>query len=424
MFAAWPRAVWCAVVVVLASASARELDREIVLTPHAGESPEDRAIARWQSVAAGPSAGAEAFEQLGWAWVAKARRTHDAGYYKLAEKTADVADAQFGSTSGSQLLRGHVWHQLHRFAAAEEIARGLVARRGAPADWALLADVLVEQGKLAEATNALERLVALKPGPEAFSRTAHLRGLTGDLEGAIAAMEMACRASHPRAGEAHAWMLVRLAGLVLQNDEAARALRLADQALRTTADYAPALLARGRALLALERTADAIPALQRAVELHPTPEYQWWCADALRRAGRIEAAAALEAELKRRGEIVDPRTLALFLATRGEEPERALRLARAEQRVRRDPLTLDAIAWAAAANGDWPAAAEAMRAALAAGTADPRLHLHAAIIARKCGEPELAREQASRAQRQRLALTPSERHALAATLCSQPKPSS
>ena len=69
-------------------------------------------------------------------------------------KTAEAIDERFGASDESRLLRGHVLHNLHRFKAAEILARSLAARRGLPVDFALLSDALMEQGRLAEAAEA------------------------------------------------------------------------------------------------------------------------------------------------------------------------------------------------------------------------------------------------------------------------------
>src|SRR3954470_17643091 len=90
--------------------AATDIDREIIFAPHAGSEPEDVAIVRWQERAGAPEATREIYERLAWAYVAKARRTLDAGFYKLAEKTIDVMDAQFGVSAESRLVRGHVLH--------------------------------------------------------------------------------------------------------------------------------------------------------------------------------------------------------------------------------------------------------------------------------------------------------------------------
>lgn len=389
-----------------------DLEREIVLTPQAGVTREDAEIRRWQVRAGAPGATAADFERLGWALVAKARRTLDSGYYTLAEKTMAVGEARFGATAESRLLRGHVWHSEHRFREAEGLARSLTVERGAPEDWALLSDVLMEQGKLAEAIEALQRMVDLKPGVEASSRIAHLRWLKGDLRGAITAMEDAARAASPRDEETAAWTLTRLAGFYLQAGRIDAAGNVAEAALKRAPDFPPSLLARGRVLLAMDMFAEAIVPLRRAVELNPLPEYQWWLADALRAAGSAEEAAVVERALQARGAASDPRTLALFLATRAEDAATAVRLAREELANRGDVFSHDALAWALAASGDCAAAEVESRAALAEKTADARIYFHAGAIAAARGQREAAARFFAQARPLALALTPSERVAL------------
>src|SRR5439155_890550 len=121
----------------------------------------------------------------------------------------------------------------------------------------------------------------LRPGVEAYSRIAHLRWIKGDLAGATEAMEMAMRATGPGEAEANAWALARLSGYYLQAGRTDAALTAAEIALKFEADYAPAFLARGRALLAQGNPEAAVGPLRRAATLNPLPEYQWWLADAL-----------------------------------------------------------------------------------------------------------------------------------------------
>lgn len=393
--------------------AAVDLDREMVLTPHPGAAAEDVAIVRAQERVRAADATAADLDRLAWAYVAKARRTLDAAYHKLAEKTAGVAEAQFGPSPATRVVRAHVLHNLHRFREAELVAAQLVAERGAPADLALLSDALIEQGEISQGVAVLQRLVDLKPGSEAFSRIAHVRWLKGDLAGAEAAMLEALRTTAREDAETRAWMLVRLSGFALQRGEAAQAHALATAAAARLPDYAPALLACGKALLALDRRPEAIAALTRATELLPLPEYQWWLADALRATDRDGEALAVEYRLMRRGALEDPRTFALYLATRRAEPDAALRLARAELAERADALSHDALAWAAFAAGDSETAAASMRTALATGVRDARLFFHAGEIALARGEAELARAHFAVAHPMAATLTPSERALLA-----------
>ena len=117
--------------------------------------------------------------------------------------------------------------------------------------------------------------------------------------------------------------------------------------------------------------------------------------------------------MRARGASADPRTLALFLATRGEDVAQAVRLAREELAQRQDVLTHDALAWALARQGSVAAAEIAMSAALAEHTNDARLLLHAGEIARLAGRPEDARTYFAQARAAAATLTPSEAALLA-----------
>jgi tetratricopeptide (TPR) repeat protein len=403
-----------------AGESTLALDTRMILLPPAGTARDDREIVRWQERVRLRPAQPDGYERLGWAYVTKARTTLDAGYYKMAEKTADVMDLRFGATSDSRLLRGHILHNLHQFAAAEQIARQLVAERGLSFDYALLSDALMEQGKISESVQACTREMALKPGLEAYSRAANLRWLTGDLPGAIAAMEAAAKAGSPLDAANSAWTLARLSGYYLQAGDLARAALVAGESLRFVPDYPLGLLARARAAQALGFTGAALPDFQRAASLNPLPEYQWWLADALRSAGRIPEAAQIEAQLNRRGEVADPRTFALYLSTRHQEPAAALRLAREEIGNRDDVLTRDALAWAMLSGGDAAGAAAVMRTVLAQGTQDARLFLHAGEIAQAQGELVVAQKWFAAARPFAATLTPSERRLLQARLGAGP----
>jgi len=116
------------------------------------------------------------------------------------------------------------------------------------------------------------------------------------------------------------------------------------------------------------------------------PEYQWVLSEALRAAHRENEARTVEAEILSRGPASDPRTCALFLATRRERLDLAERLARQELKERQDVFTHDALAWALAGRGNLEEARSEARLALAQGTQDARLYFHAAVIASRAGD--------------------------------------
>src|SRR6185503_11133888 len=174
---------------------------------------------------------------------------------------------------------------------------------------------LIDQGKLHEGAGANQKIFDLRPDLQSYARAAHVRWLTGDLDGAIELMHLATTAASPNDPEAAAWAFTRLALYRLQRGATNQAMQSCDAALALQSDYAPAMLARGRILLALNRPADAVVELRRAVNLNPLPEYQWILADALTLTGDRSQAAELESQIAEHS-TEDPRTLSLFLATR------------------------------------------------------------------------------------------------------------
>lgn len=388
---------------------------EVALTLHrGGDTTMDERIRKLQGRAAQSAEPARIIEQLGWLYVAKARSTNDAGFWRLAGETADCVDTKSPGSASALLLKGHVLHNLHRFHEAEAAARQLVARREAPFDYGLLGDALMEQGRLDEAADAYQKMLDLKPSLHSYSRASHLRWLKGDLEGAIEAMEMAARASSPRDTGAAAWVYTRLANYRLQAGEPDEAMSAAEMALASEPHYAAALAAKGRVLMALNEMEEAVETLERAVALSPAPESLWVLADALRESGHIEEATRWERRLERDGASEDPRTFSLYLATRGVAEERSVELAQQEMESRADVFTHDALAWALYRNGQPNRAAEAMELALREQTEDARLFLHAGVIAAARGKRKEASGWLRRAETVQQTLLPSERKHLVA----------
>jgi tetratricopeptide (TPR) repeat protein len=387
----------------------------LALAPHFGEAPIDRDIARFQEAARKEAEPARTLEQLGWAFVQKARLSYDAGYYKLAEQCAICLESKRANSAEGLLLRAHALNNLHRFKEAEELARELTAIRGLPIDYGVFGDSLMEQGRLDQAVETYQKMIDLKPGPQSYGRGAHIRWLKGDVAGAIELMRMAAKAGGPR-DEAAAWAYAKLALYALQAGALKMALGACDAALEIQNDYAPALLAKGRVMLAEGMTSEAIEQLEHAAKLNPLPEYEWALADALRMAKRLDEALAVEASLEAKGAAADPRTFALYLATRGVGPETALALAQQELNVRSDVFTLDALACSLAAAGRHDEASSAMRRALAEGTKDARLFFHAGRIAALTGDKKQARRWLAKAAAIKQMLLPSEREQLLASV--------
>jgi len=395
-----------------AAAAAFDNALGLVLTQQKGESPTDREISQLQQRIREGRNVELWLDRLGWAFVAKARESFDPGFYKLAEQCARSIELRNPQSQEAMLLHAHVLQNLHRFKESETLARCLVQQRGLSFDYGLLGDALMEQGKLNDAVVAYQRMMNLKPDLRAYARAAHMRWLKGDLEGAIEAMQLAVSAASPQDAESAAWVNTRLATYLFYAGKFNEAEQRCALALSLQNNYPPTLLLQGRILLRQSRFGEAVDALQNAVKLNPLPEYQWTLAEALRAAGKENEAREVEAQLCQRGASSDPRTLALYLATRHESPETALRLARAELDSRSDVFTHDALAWSLAAAGNVAEALSEMQRALAEGTLDARLLFHAGVIASQAGHSADAERWLRKASELSHLLLPSERNEL------------
>jgi tetratricopeptide (TPR) repeat protein len=381
----------------------------IALAPHKGSEEIDREIKRLQEEARSNSGRAATMKRLGWAFITKARLSYDPGYYKLGEQCALCVRSKNADDPDALLLQGHILQSLHKFKDAESIARKLVTIRNEAFDYGLLGDVLMEQGRLTEAVGAYQKMIDLKPDLQSYTRVAHIRWLKGDLDGAIEVMRVAVTSGSPRDPEPTAWAYTRLGIYQLQAGHIEIAAESAGIASQFVENYAAALLLRGRILLAQDNAQEAIDFLQRAAALNRLPEYEWTLADALREAGKPQAAKEVERNLIRNGAMNDPRTFALYLATRGQQVQQALKLAQDEMNTRADVFTMDTLAWALNANGQISEAREYSKKALSEVTQDARLFYHAGRIALAAGDFVDAERSFALSDRIKQMLMPSER---------------
>lgn len=402
------------------TAVAYSISCSIALAPHSGTSPADRDIANNQRLfQAGHNQDAY-LERLGWAYVGKARESFDPGFYKLAQQTAACLAQRSPHSTQAQLLSGHVLHQLHEFQAAEKLARKLVEQRGSWMDYGLLGDTLMEQGRLSGAVQAYQQMLDLRPGPQSYFRAAHMRWLTGDVPGAIETIQLGINALGSRHSEISAWAYVRLASYAHQKNDSASADAAIGRALNLQPDYPPALLLRGIILLNRNANRKAMQVLAKASRLNPLPAYLWAYLEALQKMGDVSTSQALHQTLLEQGEALDRRTLSLYLATTRHNHETALALAKQELNRRQDVFTLDALAWAMRANNHLTDAYQYSVRALAEGTEDGRLYLHAAVIADESGKTQEAQRYYRKAMAYRHMLLPSEQQLLSAIFAGNP----
>lgn len=387
---------------------------DLVLAPAGGARPLDERIRVQQRRIPSSRLPAQELERLGWLFIARAREYSDAGSYRLALAAADAIEARESGSRAALLLRGHALHSLHRFREAERVARKLASERGMPHDFGLLGDVLADRGRLAEATDAYQKMMDLRPDMHAYARAAHVRYLKGDLSGALAAMELATRAASPRNGESFAWAFSKLAQYQLQAGAADRARATVSAALEISPESPQALETAAQLHLADGEPGRAVEPLHKAIANSPHPKLLWMLIESLEALDRHAEAEQVRAQLLAAGEREDPRAFALYLASRREELERAERCVRAELAERADVYTYEALGWVQSARGEHAAALQSARRSLAEGTEDARLFYHAGLIAERAGDAAQARTWLARARAGAALLLPSQRAALEA----------
>ena len=247
------------------------------------------------------------------------------------------------------------------------------------------------------AIESFQTMVDLKPNLDSYSRVSYMRELSGDVQGAVEAMEMALDAGAPGT-ESTAWVRVQLGDLYLRSGRPQKAAELFEAALRDFGEYYLALLGLGRAHAAEGRYEEAINLYERVVAAVPLPTALSELGDLYFRSGDAAKAqlqydtVELIAELAAINGVSYNRELVMFYADHDFKLDRPLQLAREELKVRRDIYGYDALAWALYKNGRPQEAADAMAEAMRLGTRDAALLFHSGMIFRDLGDNELARE--------------------------------
>ncbi|WP_144124966.1 tetratricopeptide repeat protein [Catellatospora sichuanensis] len=340
---------------------------------------------------------------LGSAYVERARITGDPGYYPRAEGAlheslrlhpgppADAALAGLGALANAR----------HDFAQAERLARQAIAGNPFSADaYGVLTDALTQLGRPAEATEAAQRMLDLRPGLPALSRAAY------DLE------------QHGRVDEARELWTQALATAIAPADLAYVHHQLGDLAwhggdlvaartayragLAADAGYLPLRHGLARLDAASGRTAEALAGYTALTAAAPTPSLLVEHALLLRSLGRAaEAEAQLTLaqaalDLLAAGGGGDDLAAAELALARGDHAT-AVRLATGEWRRRKHTDVADTLAWALHQAGRSAEALPLARAAAALGARSALHAYHLGMIELALGDRAAARRDLARA---------------------------
>jgi tetratricopeptide (TPR) repeat protein len=346
-----------------------------------GSTKVDEKIRKLQAVLIKRPELVSAWVELGEGWIQKARDVSRPGLYANAGAAASRALSMEPANRPALELQGLVLMNDHRFAEAANLMRQVVAAAPEhPVPWGTLSDALLELGRTGEAIDAAQHMMDLKPNLPSYSRAAHLQWLRGDIAGAKESLRSGIDAGGGSMDrEPRAWVIVQAAMVFWNEGDTEGALAGFEQALKELPGFPPALVGKGRVLIGKGDGKAAEPLLAQAYKANPLVETGWLLGDARELAGDNAGAQAIWSEIEKKG-TADPRTLALFLATKKLQVDRALELALNERKTRDDQYTEDTVAWALYRAGRLPEALQAAAVATKAGTRDARLWYHAGAI--------------------------------------------
>jgi tetratricopeptide (TPR) repeat protein len=345
-----------------------------------------------------------AWVNVGEAWMRLARVQSSPRVVAAAQDCVERALEVQADAPLALRLRGLLLLDAHRFREASQLSRKLLAAQ--PDDvqsWGTLSDAELELGNITAAVDAAQQMVDRKPSLLSYGRAAHLRWMTGDREGSKSLYRVAIRAGETMPDpEPRAWMMTQAAWVFWHEGDFGGAKAGFQLAASLVPDYVPALQGLGRTALATADYKEAILQLERAQGRLPQPEAAWWLGDAYAAAGRLAEAKAAYVQVEQLAHRADPRTLALFSATRGQELQRVLVMAKRAFEERPDVYSKDVLAYALYRSGKAAEAAVLARELLAVGTPDARILYHAGLILKASGAAAEGGELMSRA----LALNP------------------
>jgi len=312
------------------------------------------------------------------------RATTDA---RPAGRAAEVLTAALSDAPGAYdalRLLGAIDLSLHRFRDALDV--GQRARDLRPDDawnYGVIGDAHLELGNYDEAFAAFEQMMQRRPNAAAYARVAYARELTGDVEGALIAMETAFSASPVTDPEAQAWYATQVGELLLRLNRLDDADREFRRAVFLYPQYPLARVGSGKVLAARGDAKGALAIFVDQLSRTPTLDLAARIGDLHRADGRTSEAEhyyQLAEELAGPSATQTEAAVALFLADHDRKVPEAVAIAEAVVRNRSDIASEHALAWAYFKAGMLTKASAAMDRATRTGSRDPLLLAHAATI--------------------------------------------
>jgi len=363
---------------------------ELIAVAGVDTSETDRKIAFWQG-----RVGANERDDIAWVYLGdlfeiKGRQTGDVSNYISARDAYSTALDIAPGSAAAAIGAARIASTLHDFLAAQAAATAVLASDPyATGAIAILFDASLELGQLDIAEHALTLLLERTQTPAVVGREARLAFVRGDTAGALHLSNQAVLDA-TNAGDAAASVAFyeyAHAEYALLAGDLDAAQTGYEASLTALPGYPLALFGEGRVAYARGEIDRATALVEAATAALPRPDMVAYLGDLYAIYGRPDEAAAqydtvefIHGLAAGGGARVYDREYVGFLADHGRDTAAAVELATAELTARKDVYGYDALAWAQHANGNDAGALINARLALASGTQDARLLIHAGLI--------------------------------------------
>lgn len=324
----------------------------------------------------------KAWAELGLAYVERARVTADPAWYAKADGALATSAKLRPGTVEALVGMGALANARHDFAGARDIARQAIAANPySSTAWGVLADAYTQLGMAAEATDAVQKMLDLRPGLPAYARAAYDLEQHGRVSEARDVWNRALADAHSPADVAY--LHVQLGDLAWHTGDRTTARDHYNRALATDSASLPA-----RAGLA--QVSGDLALWGQVTAALPSPSLLIEYATQLRSFGRTEMAAEqldlAEAALALFGQSGgrDDLGLAELAIARGSYKD-AVAFAQREYARRRHADVAAVLAWAMYLSGDARGALPIARQSVALGTQNAVSRLHLRIITEDLG---------------------------------------
>ncbi len=337
--------------------------------------------------------------QIAMIYLSEARITGEHPYYypavlKILDGVLYLDPQNFEATT----FKSSVKMSQHQFAEARDLAEA--ARKINPANayvYGVLVDANVELGFYKEAIAMSDKMQALKPSLESYSRASYLREIYGDFKGSISAMKLAVEAGMP-GSEPFCWSKKTLGHLYESTGQLGEAQKQYDDILFVRPSYAFAYGGQARILKANKQYDKALELLGKAVKIMPEFSFHEEMAEIYDLQGNHEKALNKYEEVAlmldqdaKSGHAVDLELCKLY--TKAGKMNLALKHGLIEYKKR--PRNIDvnhAMAVVAFKSNDFKKAKEYISVAMSTGSKDPELLMDAGKIDRSLANGQFGYE--------------------------------